>query len=127
MSTIARTKLPTFTKAMQKLGIALCAILVSSVAHAWHGEPPTDPLVRVHYDYEVAQYCSLATDETIAGFQAQLAAIVAKTGASQGDIESARTAAWKAANLEWQNRGLGGFRGWCKNEGQKAAQRFAGA
>lgn len=127
MSTIVRTKPPTFAQAMKKLGIAFCAVLLPSVAHAWHGEPPTDPLIRVHYDYEVVQYCSLATDETIAGFRAQLAVIVANTGASQGDIEGARSAAWKAANLEWQNRGLGGFRGWCKNEGQKAAKRFAGA
>ena len=113
-------------KAMQKLSIVVCAVLVFSVAHAWHGEIPTDPLVRVHYDYEVVQYCSLATDETIAGFRKQLATIVAETGANNDDIESARSVAWKAANLEWQNRGLGGFRGWCKNEGQKAAKRFAG-
>jgi hypothetical protein len=107
--------------------IAICAIMLFGVAHAWHGEPPTDPLVRVHYDYEVVQYCSLATDKTIAGFRRQLAAIIAETGASSNTVENARSIAWKAAHLEWQNRGLGGFRGWCKNEGQKAAKRFGGA
>ena len=107
--------------------VAICAIVLSGVAHAWHGEPPTDPLVRAHYDYEVAQYCSLANDKTIAGFRRQLASIVAETGASSDDVETARSIAWKAAHLEWQNRGLGGFRGWCDNEGRKAAKRFGGA
>jgi hypothetical protein len=107
--------------------IAICAVVFSGVAHAWHGEPPNDPLVRVHYDYEVVQYCSLANDKVITGFRRQLASIVAETGASRDAIEAARSIAWKAAHLEWQNRGLGGFRGWCKNEGRQAATRFGDA
>jgi hypothetical protein len=31
---------------------------------------------------------------------------------------------WKEAHLEWQNRGLGGFRGWCRTEATEAAARF---
>ena len=33
-------------------------------------------------------------------------------------------AATREAHWEWQNRGLGGFRGWCRKQGQAAAQRF---
>lgn len=107
--------------------ISICAIVLFGVAHAWHGEPPNDPLVRIHYDYEVVQYCSLANEKVIAEFQRQLASIVAETDASSDVVEAARSMAWKAAHLEWQNRGLGGFRRWCKNEGRKAAKRFGGA
>lgn len=110
-----------------KPATVICAIVLSGVAHAWHGELPDDPLVRVYYDYEVVQYCSLATAKIIAGFRRQLASIVAETGANKDAIEAARSVAWKAAHLEWQNRGLGGFRRWCDNEGRQAVKRFGGA
>jgi hypothetical protein len=32
--------------------------------------------------------------------------------------------AWKMAHAEWQNRGLGGFRNWCRTEGMEAADFF---
>jgi hypothetical protein len=31
---------------------------------------------------------------------------------------------WTDADLEWGNRGLGGFRNWCRTEGIAAARRF---
>jgi hypothetical protein len=42
----------------------------------------------------------------------------------QETLNELRGKAWQAAHWEWQNRGLGGFRGWCRNEGRAAAERF---
>ena len=43
------------------------------------------------------------------------------------DEAAARTAriqAGVAFDLEWQNRGLGGFRPWCREDGKQAALAF---
>ncbi len=32
--------------------------------------------------------------------------------------------AWNEAHWEWENRGLGGFKAWCRNEAADAAQRL---
>ena len=87
--------------------------------------PPTDPLVRIHYDYEVAGYCSLITKPVGLGFQRQLETMLAQLQPSVEALNKARSDAWQAAHEEWQNRGLGGYRAWCKNEGAAAANRFA--
>ncbi len=86
--------------------------------------PPTDPLVRIHYDFEVAGYCGLISQTVGAGFQRQLSALLNQIRPSQKIHEKARSDAWQAAYEEWQNRGLGGFRAWCKNEGQAVVARF---
>jgi len=40
---------------------------------------------------------------------------------------SARVAAGIAFASEYQNRGLGGARGWCRTEGAEAVKRFEAA
>ena len=43
------------------------------------------------------------------------------------DAESARRLrikGWIAADKEWSNRGLGGFRAWCREEGITAGDHF---
>lgn len=103
---------------------------LAAVALIWPGligaqPPPADPLVRLHYDAEVAAYCGLLSSAVQAGFQHQLRALMARSGATDEDLQQARMQAWQAAHLEWQNRGLGGFRGWCAVEGREAAAGFA--
>lgn len=85
-------------------------------------EPPADPLTRVYYDLEVASYCGLVSPPVHAGFRRE-AQPLERTVTQQG-MERARMDAWQAAHLEWQNRGLGGFKRWCRNEGRAAADRF---
>ena len=102
------------------------ALTLSHGAHAWHGVRSDDPLTRVFYDFEVAVYCGLVSPGVRAGFERELARLRALEGADTGTEQRARMRAWKEANLEWQNRGLGGFRGWCRSEGREAAARFAG-
>jgi hypothetical protein len=88
-----------------------------------------DPATRAalhetYYEFEVAGYCSLVSDSVAAGFRRQVARILGDTAIDQETLNTIRGKAWQAAHWEWQNRGLGGFRGWCRNEGQAAAEGF---
>ena len=83
-------------------------------------------LHETYYEYEVAGYCGLVTHAVAAGFERQVARLIADTLVDQATIDQVRGKAWQAAHWEWQNRGLGGFRGWCRNEGKAAAERFLG-
>ena len=81
-------------------------------------------LERLYYDFEVASYCSLVDAEVGRGFERAAARAVARTALSPGQLDQLRGRAWQAAHAEWQNRGLGGFRAWCRNEGRTAAEGF---
>ena len=81
-------------------------------------------LQETYYEYEVAGYCSLVTADVAAGFERQEARVLADAEVDQATIDHVRGKAWQAAHWEWQNRGLGGFRAWCRNEGKAAAERF---
>lgn len=81
-------------------------------------------LVDVVYLVEVAGYCSLVDDSVVRGFRRERRRIIDASNFSQSQIESANATAWKMAHAEWQNRGLGGFRAWCRDEGTAAAEHF---
>ena len=81
-------------------------------------------LVLLYYDLEIASYCGLVDDQAVLGFQALLAEKTESEQLTKSELEQARMQAWKDAHREWENRGLGGFRSWCKNEAAQAAQRL---
>ena len=93
----------------------------------WAAAPPDPDLVRVYYDFEVAGYCGLVSEQVGSGFARERDRLLSGRGIDEQAKQQARMQGWKEANLEWQNRGLGGFRGWCRTEGADAARRFAGA
>ncbi len=88
---------------------------------------PEDPLVRIHFDMELASYCSLITPAVSRGFQRQLAAMIDLYQAGPAQISQAQAKASVAVYREWQNRSLGGFKGWCRKEGAASVRRFTGA
>jgi len=104
----------------------LCGLtwLLLGVPAAVAGSPPDRDLVRTYYDLEVAGYCGLATDSVGVGFRVQRNHIMQLKDIDDASMQQARMQGWKEAHLEWQNRGLGGFKGWCRTEGAAAAQRF---
>lgn len=98
--------------------LAVFAVLSESVAAA-----PRN--VRdVVYDYAVTSYCGVLSPEAEAGFRVELAELTARSGLNDEAVKAQRIAGWVAADKEWSNRGLGGFRGWCQTEGQEAARHF---
>jgi hypothetical protein len=99
-------------------------MLVLSAAHANLDAATRAALHETFYEYEVAGYCSLITAGVAAGFERQVARVLGDAEVDQATIDRVRGEAWQAAHWEWQNRGLGGFRAWCRNEGRAAAERF---
>ncbi len=93
---------------------------------AWVKPVLRDALERAIYDYEVAGYCGLAGPAVEAGLAAIVARLRREAGLDAAALDRARAQAWKAARWEWENRGLGGFRAWCRGEGRAAAARLAG-
>ena len=99
-------------------------LLVAGSAAAALDAPTREALRESYYEFEVAGYCGLVDDDVAAGFHRQVARILDGAEVARETLDELRGKAWQAANAEWQNRGLGGFRGWCRNEGRAAAERF---
>ena len=86
-------------------------------------ETPRNPRDIV-YDYGVTSYCGTLSPEVEVGFRRELAAVQDRFGLSEAEAKAARIRGWVAADAEWSNRGLGGYRAWCESEGVAAARRF---
>ena len=89
--------------------------------------PPADreEIRGLLYDFEVASYCGLVTDDVGEGFRRKLTALVERYGVDRAEMDALRGRAWQDAHAEWQNRGLGGFRAWCRGDARRAADRLA--
>jgi hypothetical protein len=87
-------------------------------------EAPPGSYARAHYDVFLVETCGLLTAEVKRGFEL---ARDERLTAESLDGEAARQARIKAGvafDLEWQNRGLGGSRPWCRQAGKAAALAF---
>lgn len=104
------------------VGVGLCLTVTANEIAAANTEH--SPLVDVFYDLEVLAYCGMTSANLKDNFDRELGRIVAQENADPSGIEEARMAAWTLAYREWQNRGLGGFRNWCRTEGAAALERF---
>jgi hypothetical protein len=82
-------------------------------------------LSAVFYDFEVVGYCGLVSDAVGNGFRREAKRLISRDAIDSETVTHLRGKAWQAAHAEWQNRGLGGFKKWCRNEGRAAAARFA--
>ncbi len=89
--------------------------------------PGWNKLVYLVYRIEVINYCSLVTEQVAAGFQSQQKAVIDEYSFEKPLIESAHSEARKLAHAEWSNRGLGGFRGWCRTDAARYAKQFVQA
>ena len=97
------------------------------VAAACVAAPPADraEIRALLYDFEVASYCGLVTDDVGEGFRSKLTALVERDHVDREEMNALRGRAWQDAHEEWQNRGLGGFRAWCRGDARRAADRLA--
>ncbi len=82
-------------------------------------------LSAVCYDFEVVGYCGLGSDAVGNGLRREAKRLISRDAIDSETVTHLRGKAWQAAHAEWQNRGLGGFKKWCRNEGRAAAARFA--
>ena len=90
------------------------------------GDPEgTDQLVDVYYRFEVAaMYCGLVNDAAIKGYYSERKLVVDKYSLNEAQQIHASGLASQLAHKEWMNRGLGGFRPWCRNQGQEYTDDF---
>ena len=102
------------------LSIAVLGLI--GQAHAL--KPPAEPLSLSVYKMEVLSYCGLIDDRVAAGFKLERDHLISSLNLSPEAINKARMEGWKFGLAEWQNRGLGGFRNWCRTEGMEAAAYF---
>lgn len=98
-------------------GLALCG----STSSAYRSK---EDLMALFYDYEVAGYCGLVSEPVARGFDRRLRHALDANPIEQETLDHLRGKAWQAAHEEWQNRGLGGFKRWCANEGSDSAARL---
>ncbi|MFV2033319.1 MAG: hypothetical protein ACC663_12555, partial [Gammaproteobacteria bacterium] len=82
--------------------------------------PPEKPLSLLVYKMEILNYCGLIDNEISKGFKHKRDHIIAGQKLTPEEVQNARMEGWKFGLAEWQNRGLGGFRNWCKTEGKAA-------
>lgn len=110
------------TKCSDNCAFAVAALLLSV---AFPAAAEDRNLTRVVYDYAVTSYCGTLTPQVEAGFRLELATLTARSGLDEQAARRQRIRGWIAADREWSNRGLGGHRAWCREEGVAAARHFS--
>lgn len=86
--------------------------------------PPHAELYAAYYDYEVLSYCGLVDRKSDTGFKRRVADLLKTQSISEQRHVQTRIHAWIDGEKEWLNRGLGGFRNWCRTDGMEARQRL---
>ncbi|MFO1037204.1 MAG: hypothetical protein U1E45_10195 [Geminicoccaceae bacterium] len=79
---------------------------------------------RLHYELLVVENCGLLGKEVEAGFVLARDDSLRAQPLDLDQRKAARVAASIAFDEEWSNRGLGGARQWCREEGKTAALAF---
>jgi len=107
-----------------KIVLVFACLCVFSSVRA--GDPEgTDQLVDVYYRFEVAAvYCGLVTDRATKGYYLERKQVVEKFGLNEAQQIHASGLASQLAHKEWMNRGLGGFKPWCRNQGSEYVDYF---
>jgi len=83
-----------------------------------------DQLLDINYRFEVAGYCGLVNEQVAGGYHVERKRLLSDAEFSDQEQQTVRGKAWQAAHKEWLNRGLGGFKRWCRNEGSEYAENF---
>lgn len=89
------------------------------------GPKPQTELEQIFYDMGVVGYCGLSSAVASRGFSRQLDELIQRQRLDSITVRDARNRALTMVEWEWDNRGLGGFRGWCSSEGKAAVERFS--
>lgn len=74
-------------------------------------------LAELEYKREVLMYCGISEPEAVRGYLDRQGHLIEQYSLDKASMLEAGSHARQLAYAEWQNRGLGGFRGWCRKEG----------
>lgn len=105
---------------------ASVVVLCSLAAPAGAGDAVSRgaEIKQVVYMYSVAEYCGLNTKEVYDGYRLQMRQLTRDGRLPESTVRWLRIHGMLSADLEYDDRGLGGFRNWCRTEGQDAAVHF---
>jgi hypothetical protein len=100
--------------------------MLASPAHGDSTVTP-DKLSQLHdayYDERVLEYCGGYTAEVHDGFLRRVRYLLASADIDAGTNRSIKVSGWTAADYQYDDHGLGGFRQWCATDGERAAEDF---
>jgi hypothetical protein len=113
-----------FRLASRRAAAAAIALLCAGSVSAEIQKRPIGPLQEIVYGFAVAEYCGLLNPAVAEGFHLERDWIVTRDGISPEREYADRIAAIMAADWQYGDHGLGGYRGWCRTEGMTAVNRF---
>ena len=99
--------------------LVVAALLLSPGARA-----SGDAYYSLIYDFEVAMICGLADRGLYEAYKAQRSDIETNDGRDLEALRRVRIQAMAAADLEYNNRSLGGHAQWCASEGRDGQRRI---
>lgn len=105
-------------------GLLLCGLWMGTPSAGQPQSAPPGSYARAHYDVYLVENCGLLTAEVRRGFELARDERRQAEGLDEAAARAARIEAGVAFDLEWQNRGLGGSRPWCRQDGKAAALAF---
>ena len=103
-------------------GALFASVLLASASMASAQEERG--VTRVVYEFAVTSYCGTLDEAVTAGYHAEIEAVTRRSGIDAETARRQRIQGWVDAEAEWRNRGLGGHRAWCADEGVAAARYF---
>jgi hypothetical protein len=113
------------SKAWIDVGLLAAALFpFASETSAHDGHSRGAALKQISYMYGVVEYCGLNTFEVFDGYRREERFIRRRDGLTDPTARLLRLRGLTAADLEYGDRGLGGFRNWCRTEGLDAAGHF---
>jgi hypothetical protein len=109
-----------------KLGFSSAAIALLWLAQPGHAESGSRgaEIKKVAYMYSVTEYCGLNTFEVYDGYRREMRHLTREGRLPESTVRWLRIDGSVAADLEFENRGLGGIRNWCPSEGLDAVRHF---
>ena len=81
-------------------------------------------LKQIAYMYGVVEYCGLNSAEVFDGYLRETNYVRRRDGITDPVARWLRIRGLTAADLEYGDRGLGGYRNWCRTEGLDSARHF---
>ena len=81
-------------------------------------------LYHAYYGFGVADYCGLITWEVNDGYQRRIRYLLQTADIDKQTERWIRISGSVEADYQFDNHGLGGFRGWCARDGRQAMSEF---
>jgi hypothetical protein len=81
-------------------------------------------LYHAYYGIGVADYCGLVTWEVNDGYERQIRYLLLTADIDKETERWIRISGSVEADYQFDNHGLGGFKGWCARDGRQAEREF---